>query len=148
MKTYLAGGAYSTYKPQDSILPWGFTEKCGAKPDPRLPPRGWWDTGFPWKCSSESHLLWELWESGIWNLWTVTFLFGPDWIYYEESLHFWLPFFPSIAVKYCCRFPFPVSYREKLCSCLRTGNALCFRHWLITNAVLLFGLEIHLYLKQ
>lgn len=28
----------------------------------------------------------------------------------------------------------------------QTGNALGFRHWLITNVALLFGLEIHLYL--
>lgn len=31
---------------------------------------------------------------------------------------------------------------------LQTGDALGFRHWLITNAVLLFGLEMHLYLTK
>lgn len=134
---YLADGAYSICKPQASVLPWGPTEKCGAKPDPKLPPRGWWNRGFPWKCSSVSHLTREL--QGSQNLDSP--LLGPDWIYSEESLHFQLRFSPSTRVKYCCRFPVPVSYREKLCSCLQTGNALGFRHWLMTNAVLLFGLE-------
>lgn len=145
---YLADGAYSSCKPQPSVLPWGSTEKCGAKADPRLLPRGWWNTGFPWKCSSEPSSPGSCGALRICNLCTVTFLLGPDWIYSGESLHFQLPFSPSTGVKNCCRFPVPVSYREERCSCLWTGSALRFRHWLMTSAVLLFGLEVHLYLKQ
>lgn len=138
IKMYLADGAYSTCKAQPSVLPWGSTEKCGAKADPRLLPRGWWNTGFPWKCSSEPtspgsvrHSESAISAQSPFCLDQTEFTVGNHCTFSSFLTQHWS----------CCRFPVPVSYREKLCSCLWTGSALRFRHWLMTSAVLLFGLE-------
>lgn len=119
----------------------------------QITPQGWWHTGFPWKMSV-SHLPWELQGSqdlqsldSQLSAWTrLSFLWGITAIsalIFPPALELSTPF----KYSYCCSFQSQCPTEKS--SVLVSGLAMLFFWALINyNAVLLFGLEIHLYLKQ